>query len=499
MGMSGGLLIAGKSDIWDGLSSSAGQNHICCTIIHKSSNRFLRVYNIYGPPKRNDKNEFFLEVKRILRHSEVATLVGGEFSMTCGDTKSYYEAEHVYRKQQKKVKWLKDGDRNTKFFHRVATGRKQKKWISSIVANGGSVNQPKDIALAFNDFFRLSIGTQSELMLRLNWSELFLGENFDLSDLTTPFGNEKILAGLKDMGKNKAQGLDGLTPNFFIAFWDIIGEEVILVIEDIREGRVNLSRINKSFIVPIPKTKGANKISDFRPISLTSSIVKIFSKLMAIRLKPHRESLIGNTQSAFLSGRSTLDSFMAVFELIRFCKRQNMDAIILKLDLSKAFDCVDWDFLLELLRERGFLSNWGDSLFSYLFLLVTDVFARMMNRATHYNLIKGVKMDEELQVSHLEFAEDFVVFTCGDEDDLLNLKILLLGFELMIGLKANLAKIEVLHVTGNDIRSAEAAAILGCKQGAFPLKYLGLPLREGRLLFEDWNGIIEKVDRRLTS
>ncbi|WOK97079.1 hypothetical protein Cni_G05787 [Canna indica] len=79
---------------------------------------------------------------------------------------SCYEAEHVYWKQRAKVKWINDGDRNTKFFHQVASGRKQKNWISSIVVHGISVNHPKDIAIASNDFFRLSIGTHIEKLLK---------------------------------------------------------------------------------------------------------------------------------------------------------------------------------------------------------------------------------------------------------------------------------------------------------------------------------------------
>ncbi|WOL04485.1 hypothetical protein Cni_G13206 [Canna indica] len=116
----------------------------------------------------------------------------------------------------------------------------------------------------------------------------------------------------------------------------------------------------------------------------------------------------------------------------------------------------------------------------------------MMDKAGQNGLIKGVRMSDELVVAHLEFADDFVVFTSGDRNDLLNLKLLLVAYELASGLKANLAKTKVVHVRGCEERGVEAAAILGCKRGTFPLKYLGLPLRDGRLAREDWNCIIEK-------
>ncbi|WOK94362.1 hypothetical protein Cni_G03064 [Canna indica] len=286
-----------------------------------------------------------------------------------------YEAENAYWRQRAKVKCIKDGDRNIKFFHKVAFGRRQRKWISSIIENGRIVNQPRDIANAFCDFFKTSIGTPLEQLLRSNWSELFMGENLDLSNMIIPFGNEEILAGLKDMGKNKAPGPNGLTAEFFITFWDIIGE-------DVRQGKRLPTELGK---LDLPLIKNSSVLVNGEPGKWIS----------------HREGL-----------------------------RQ------------------------------------GDSLSPYLFLLVVDVFVRMMNRTAQLNLIKGVKMNEELDVSHLEFADDFVVFTRGDENDLLNLKILLSGFELMTGLKANLGKTKAIHVKGNGTRSVEAADILGCKKDA---------------------------------
>ncbi|WOL04009.1 mitochondrial protein [Canna indica] len=86
------------------------------------------------------------------------------------------------------------------------------------------------------------------------------------------------------------------------------------------------------------------------------------------------------------------------------------------------------------IRHRKGLRQ-GDPLSPYLFLLIADVFVRMMKSAAQQNLIQGVRMNEEMNISSLEFADDFMVFTRGDDDDLLNLKILLFGYELMTGLR----------------------------------------------------------------
>ncbi|WOL14305.1 hypothetical protein Cni_G23085 [Canna indica] len=344
---------------------------------------------------------------------------------------------------------------------------------------------------------RLSIGSTSDQLLNPNWDELFSDDFVEQEDLIRSCTNEEILEALKSLGKDKAPGPDGLTAKFYLKFWDIIEDNMRLVLSDFCEERCDLARANKSFIIPIPKVEGANKMGEFRPISLTTSIVKIFSKLLASKLKSLLEIMIEDTQCAFLPGRSTLDSFMAASETIHFCKKNKLDTIMLKLDLSNAFDSVDWDFLLKLLRHRGFPEKWvgwisillkmgessvllngeqgkwikhkkglrqGDPLSPYLFLLIADVFARMLKRAARMHLIKGVSMGGEFNISNLQFADDFVVFTKGDRDDLINLKILLYGYEVMTGLKANISKTEALHVLGNDDKSAKAAGILGPKE-----------------------------------
>ncbi|WOL08689.1 hypothetical protein Cni_G17442 [Canna indica] len=182
--------------------------------------------------------------------------------------------------------------------------------------------------------------------------------------------------------------------------------------------------------------------------------------------------LVDESQCAFLKGRSTLDSYMAVSELVHFCKKIDYDALLIKLDMEKSFDSISWDFLLRLLEACGFSSIWidwisqllfssesavlvndnpgpwfkhkkglrqGDPLSPYLFILVADVFAKFINLARSQDTIRGIKINDHLEVANLEFADDFLVFTRGSKDDILNLKIMLLGFELMTGLRDILA------------------------------------------------------------
>ncbi|WOK97539.1 hypothetical protein Cni_G06247 [Canna indica] len=114
-----------------------------------------------------------------------------------------------------KARWLSDGDRNTKFFHSVASGRMRKNWINTLKLEGRILNTEDDISKAFTTYFKRLLGTTSERHLSADWPLLYCDENHDLSDLVAPCSEEEILRNIKLMGKDKALGPDGLTTEFF--------------------------------------------------------------------------------------------------------------------------------------------------------------------------------------------------------------------------------------------------------------------------------------------
>lgn len=95
--------------------------------------------------------------------------------------------------------------------------------------------------------------------------------------------------------------------------------------------------------------------------------MKIASKVLANRLNRHIDMLVDLTQSAFIKGRCIIDNIITAQELIFFMQKHRLPGLLLKVDFAKAFDTVDWKFLLDLLRARGFSSKWTgwiDSIFS---------------------------------------------------------------------------------------------------------------------------------------
>lgn len=123
----------------------------------------------------------------------------------------------------------------------------------------------------------------------------------------------------------------------------------------------NLYWLNSANVVLLPKKEGAEGISDYRPISLIHAIVKIIAKILANRHRPHMDSIVSNTQSAFIKGRSIHDNFMHVRNLARRLHKNKMPSLLFKLDIRKTFDSVKWEYLIDLLQRKGFPSkfrNW---------------------------------------------------------------------------------------------------------------------------------------------
>jgi hypothetical protein len=117
--------------------------------------------------------------------------------------------------------------------------------------------------------------------------------------------------------------------------------------------------LNVSFISLIPKIPGANSLKDFRPISLVGGIYKIIAKVLANRLKVVLEKVISKSQSAFIKGRQILDPILTANECLDNRLRSGEPSVICKMDLEKAYDHVNWDFLLYMLRR----CLWGKMVF----------------------------------------------------------------------------------------------------------------------------------------
>lgn len=201
---------------------------------------------------------------------------------------------------------------------------------------------------------------------------------------------------------------------------------------------------------------------------------------------------------------------------------------LLKLDFEKACDKVNWHFLLELLRARGFSDRWinwikiglmsgistvlvngkegrkfvckkglrqGDPLSPLLFVLVANVFTKMVHLGKHNNFIQGLgKFDNGLL--SLQYVDDIIMFSSDDFPKLRNLKLILYLFEGISGMNI-FSKSAVIRLDGIAQEQEEIASFFNCKKGTYPSTYLGIPLKVGKLVKSDWNPLLDKVEKTL--
>ena len=173
--------------------------------------------------------------------------------------------------------------------------------------------------------------------------------------LDNPFTEDEVWAAIQASPAEKSPGPDGFSGLFFRSCWPIIKEDVMQAFNQFYNLAGNsFGLLNSAIVALIPKKAGANDINDYRPISLIHSIAKLVSKVLSIRLAHVVQSIISPAQTAFLKTRCLHDSFVYVQNCVRALHRRKTPVVLLKLDISRAFDNVSWEYLLELMLALGF-------------------------------------------------------------------------------------------------------------------------------------------------
>ena len=171
----------------------------------------------------------------------------------------------------------------------------------------------------------------------------------------------KVDIALSQMDALKSPGLDGMPPLFFQHFWPVIGDEVAnAVLTCLNTGSIP-SSINQTHITLIPKVKSPERVSEYRPIALCNILYKLISKVIANRLKTILPSIISETQSAFQSSKAISDNILIAFETLHHMKNQKskkLGFMAMKLDMSKAYDWVEWSYLVKIMEKLGFCEKW---------------------------------------------------------------------------------------------------------------------------------------------
>ena len=181
------------------------------------------------------------------------------------------------------------------------------------------------------------------------------------SNLIGSFSREEVELALKQMAPLKAPGPDGMPPIFFQKFWNTVGDDVVEAVLSCLNSGTILPGLNHTFITLIPKVKCPEYVTEFRPIALCNILYKLVSKVLANRLRKVLPHIISDFQSAFQSNKALSDNILVAFELLHHMKRRKSRKtghMALKLDMSKAYDRLEWIFLQRIMEKMGFHPRW---------------------------------------------------------------------------------------------------------------------------------------------
>jgi hypothetical protein len=270
------------------------------------------------------------------------------------------------------------------------------------------------------------------------------------------------------------------------------------------------------------------ELKDFRPISLCNVLYKIILKCLVNRLRPILGDIVSENQSAFVPGRLITDNALLAFECLHYMEQgvtKGDPYCAYKLDLSKAYDRVDWVFLEDVMHKMGFSRRWiqwimscvttvrysvkfngalleafspsrglrqGDPLSPFLFLFVADGLPALLG-------ISPIKICRRAPgVSHLLFADDTLLFFKASSDQADRVKTVIDTYASATGQLINWAKCSILFSAGcNELIQAEVRGVLNVMKPEFEDKYLGIPTPKGRMTRGKLEVLQAKLVKRL--
>ncbi|XP_031091127.1 uncharacterized protein LOC115996126 [Ipomoea triloba] len=427
--------------------------------------------------------------------------------------------QNTYWKQRAKSFWHKNGDLNSRFFHNTVKRRRRNNTINKLKNSAGTWVEkgPGLNALILNYFSCLFDTTPGDLTPVLNCIKPRITHSHNQL-LLRPTNPEEVKRAVFSMHPDKSPGPDGFNPEFYQAFWDILGPDITQLCNDfIASGKLPHG-LNSTHIVLIPKKETPENMGDLRPIALCNVAYKIIAKVLANRLKGLLDNVIAENQSAFVPGRMISDNIMVAFEAHQYLKRKRQGKegfTALKLDMSKAFDRVEWPFLHAMLNKLSFDARWislimecvstvsyhishdgsligpiipsrglrqGDPISPYLFIIIAEGLSAMIKNAENNGLLHGIQVARGApKISHLLFADNSFLFCKATIPEIHTLKTILDDYANASGQLINFNKSSIFFSPNVcNILKTSICSILQVEGVGNSSSYLGLPSLIGR-------------------
>ncbi|PNX82112.1 ribonuclease H, partial [Trifolium pratense] len=452
------------------------------------------------------------------------------------DLDTALDRQEVFWKEKSKVKWHLEGDRNTAYFHRIAKIKNTTKLISSLKHGAEILTDPAQIADHVVQYYKNLFCTNPILQEQILVEQVIpnlVGQDTNAL-LTMIPSKDEIKHAVFDLNKDGAPGPDGFGAYFYQTYWDIIQHDVTnAVLQFFSTGWI-LPNYNSNTIILIPKTDSADSIDKYRPIAIANFKFKIISKVLADRLAQILPSIVSKEQRGFIQGRNIKDCICIASEAINLLHNKTFGGnLALKIDITKAFDTLDWSFLIKVLQQFGFnttFCNWiksilasasmsisingalngyfnctrgvrqGDPLSPLLFCLAEEVLSRGISLLVDEGKIELIKGSRNTRVpSHCLYADDIMVFCKGKLSSLQALQNLFISYANCSGQVINASKSTIFAGGISQARLDRIVDLIGFNVGSLPFNYLGVPIFKGKPKARYFYPIADKIKAKLSA
>ena len=265
-----------------------------------------------------------------------------------------------------KARWVEHGEKNTRYFLNLEKRKAEKKRIVKLKKDDGSETEDRDVILKEAENFYKSLYKSGN-----NNTESPESEAFFKNKLIRPLSSEKadICEGkitkeecrqaLKEMQNGKSPGSDGFTSEFYKAFWEEIGDDVVQSINHAYDkGELSICQ-KRGVITLLPKKdKPTNVLNNLRPITLLNIDYKIATKVIANRLAKVLPDIISPNQTGYVKKRYIGENVRLIDDIINYAKLKKLPGIAVFIDFKKAFDSIEWDYLNKILNVFNFKDDF---------------------------------------------------------------------------------------------------------------------------------------------
>ena len=440
----------------------------------------------------------------------------------------YQEAEGI--KIRSRVQWYEEGEKSTKYFHNLEkSNAKNKSWEKILDHDDNMLYGTKNVMNTQQKFYEKLYSSEYVNVTEKDFFGQYVSgslsdENRDM--LNKEISTCEIFAAIRRMKNNKSPGPDGIIIEFYKNYWDIIKDDLMNVYSaGYLTQELSYSQY-LALIILLYKKGIREKITNWRPISLGNTDVKILSKTLAERLKIVLPEIIHVDQSGCIKGRKIGHNIRLIEDVL---ENMDDDNLILLIDQEKAFDRVEWEWMFYVLNKFNFgeyFINWiqilyknmkssiltngytspyfpitrgirqGDSLSALLYIIQSEPLSESIRCN---NSVKGIEINDEegnsTELKGCQYVDD-ATNMLSSRVDIQNCFGLIDKFGKASGSKVNKSKTIALvseHFQDNQSICNDIKISKGIE------KVLGVPIGKGQDKNLFWNEKVEKMEKRIKS